>query len=1121
MRARTLLSVPAVGSDGSDSGPLDVRRLGLAVRGGLLLGGLLAVGPIGRATAQDNPPPRPPATERPTTDEPGATDPDAPLSSPAALNVFSQAATYQNNRAFDLAAESWQGFLSDFPEDPKAVEAQYHLGVCFLELKEFAKARDSLRKSLAGGKDFSRREDAHLNLGWAIYTLALRDRAELFAQADRVFARLLEEYPQGKYRDQAWFLRGESLYMQGKREKAAEAYQHLVEDHAESELLSNGLYALGVTFEELGRFAEAQKVYERFLQKFADNVLAAEVGMRRAETVLQQGDVAAAEQGFREVSRIAGFAQADHARYRQAYCVARQERFAEAAELFAAIVQDFPESRYQNDASMAAARAYFRAGEDEQAAQWFDRLLQTGGPTATEAAHWRARLWLKAGEAERALELVDRFSEEAQSQKHAFAENLRMDQADAMYELPDRQRRAMELYLKLARDVPDHVLAPQALYNAAFAAMELEDYPQAQQLAADFLAKHGDHRLVPDVKRIAAECQLQLGSSEDAARLFGELAGNSGDPDEAGRLQLRQAVALYAQKKYRDTLTQLTTRLDSFEVPEQRAEALFLIGVSYFHQDQFDQAQQSLQQSLEADGQWRQADEALLYLSRAHHRRGQAADAKLEIERLLRDFPESTLREQATYRLGEYCYALEEFAAAVGHYQGVIERWPDSSFAPYALYGQAWSELRQSHYREAQAAFGQVLSQFPTHALAKTALYARALARQQNGEFEDSLQDLEAYRQHDLNRRETSDAAYVQGLCLVGLKQHSKAIEVLQAVAEQDPDYGAGEKVLYELAWAYKSIDQPQSAGSTFEQLTARYPQGAFAAEAWYHLGEARYASNEFEPAIEAYVEARSRAPKQGDLSEKIHYKLGWARFQREQYDEARSAFDEQLRVAPEGELAGDGRFMQGECLYKQGQYQAALEQYALARQRSLSSEQITTLAYLHAGQAAGQLQLWQDSYDWLAEIARKYPESPLLLPIGYELAVAQQNLGNVAEAERLFGSIADRATGELSARARFMFGEVLYAQRQYFAAIREFRKVMFGFDPATDPQVGPWQAKAGFEAGQCAGILASQQRERDGRKQYIELATRFFQYVHTRHPSTDEATASVEQLKKLGVGAP
>ena len=131
--------------------------------------------------------------------------------------------------------------------------------------------------------------------------------------------------------------------------------------------------------------------------------------------------------------------------------------------------------------------------------------------------------------------------------------------------------------------------------------------------------------------------------------------------------------------------------------------------------------------------------------------------------------------------------------------------------------------------------------------------------------------------------------------------------------------------------------------------------------------------------------------------------------------------------------------------------------------------------------------------------------------------AVAQQNLGNSAEAERLFSSVAERGQGEHAARARFMLGEVLYARREYVPAIREFRKVMFGFDTETNPQVAKWQAKAGFEAGQCAGVLASQQQNRTERSSYVDLAQKFFQYVITRHPETKESEAATEQLRKYG----
>ncbi len=53
-----------------------------------------------------------------------------PANSPQeALNLYADAANFQNNNAFDLAAEEWEKFLKKFPQDPLAAKAQQYLGV--------------------------------------------------------------------------------------------------------------------------------------------------------------------------------------------------------------------------------------------------------------------------------------------------------------------------------------------------------------------------------------------------------------------------------------------------------------------------------------------------------------------------------------------------------------------------------------------------------------------------------------------------------------------------------------------------------------------------------------------------------------------------------------------------------------------------------------------------------------------------------------------------------------------------------------------------------------------------------------------------------------------------------
>ena len=114
-------------------------------------------------------------------------------SSPEALAAFSKAANLQNNDAYDLAAEQWEQFLKTHGSDPKSTEARYNLGVCYMQLDKLDKARTMLQQVVESKTKIDRSEDAYLNLGWILYSQALNQKPELFAQADRVFARLLKE----------------------------------------------------------------------------------------------------------------------------------------------------------------------------------------------------------------------------------------------------------------------------------------------------------------------------------------------------------------------------------------------------------------------------------------------------------------------------------------------------------------------------------------------------------------------------------------------------------------------------------------------------------------------------------------------------------------------------------------------------------------------------------------------------------------------------------------------------------------------------------------------------------------------------------------------------------------
>jgi len=176
-------------------------------------------------------------------------------------------------------------------------------------------------------------------------------------------------------------------------------------------------------------------------------------------------------------------------------------------------------------------------------------------------------------------------------------------------------------------------------------------------------------------------------------------------------------------------------------------------------------------------------------------------------------------------------------------------------------------------------------------------------------------------------------------------------------------------------------------------------------------------------------------------------------------------------------------------------------------------------LILLHGGQSAGQLEQWETALDWFDALRERFPATSYLPQVFYESAFAHQQLGNDERALKLYAEVADNFRSEIAARARFMRGELYFANRDLAKAIPEFQKVMYGFGAEKAPEpIKHWQARSGFEAGRCAEILV-QSTSGEKRKESLKIARDFFAYViskHPEHPLVAKAKERLEVLRRL-----
>ncbi|PYG02602.1 MULTISPECIES: tol-pal system protein YbgF [unclassified Thioalkalivibrio] len=102
----------------------------------------------------------------------------------------------------------------------------------------------------------------------------------------------------------------------------------------------------------------------------------------------------------------------------------------------------------------------------------------------------------------------------------------------------------------------------------------------------------------------------------------------------------------------------------------------------------------------------------------------------------------------------------------------------------------------------------------------------------------------------------------------------------------------AGEQEAYQEAFSVLMDGDYAGAIRQLEAFIERFPDGDFAANAWYWLAEAKYASGDFEAALEDFERLREQFPesdKQGDAL----LKIGYSHYELEDFEAASEALEQ------------------------------------------------------------------------------------------------------------------------------------------------------------------------------------------------------------------------------------
>ncbi len=432
------------------------------------------------------------------------------------------------------------------------------------------------------------------------------------------------------------------------------------------------------------------------------------------------------------------------------------------------------------------------------------------------------------------------------------------------------------------------------------------------------------------------------------------------------------------------------------------------------------------------------------------------AKAAEAYERCLARRPSRSLVEKCVIRRGDCLYYMRRFAEAAGAYGDFAERYPESGFAPEALYRKVLALEGAGEY-ESAAPIIEGLAARPGLGKGLRAKVVRKNAERLVGEgraaeaipyLEELLQFERSARSYELLGRAQLEAGSFQD----AVKSFSQALRV------EGADTCA---VLAGMAKAYIRSNDFGKARREIDKLNRLCPASRHIAGVLLLKGKMESESNNCEEAVKTLAAVREKYAGGEEAAQALYY-MALCDTKQRAYEAAIAKLNMMLRESPHSAMAPDAYFKLASAQFGAGNLNLAASNFALAAEASRDPEQ-QYLAWKNLARIYQELEDWQKAATTWQEIAERFPDRDDIVEAFFNLGFSYGQTGRPEMAYEVYRRIPGlRASEEQQGRAHYWAGISLKQQGKYGSAVREFLRVPYL------KTGGMWGVTAKLEAADC-----------------------------------------------------
>ena len=695
----------------------------------------------------------------------------------AERGAFEVAETYYQQGDNLLAAQSFQNWLKEFPNGTLSQESQFRLAATDIRKENYQAAVDRLEPL---------------------------SRLDIRPSMEARLRHLLSE---------AWVQMGQVPELVNYIKKKGRARDRSTDDN----------FQLMWSLAALGRFDEALALSEEGLNQFYDPELTPKILLVQGfahERVGRPAEALAAYQTV--VDRFPRTAYAARALHLMAISYVRAQRWQELvthvnhhwATLPEDVKRKHPEVEFWITEGQLNLENYALA---QQRYQQFLRAAPNHD-LAPYAYLGLAVAKAQNGQLEEGFQTLQQFASIAQQEGRGEWLALSTLQSANIYYNQKSYEKAIGYYRSFQTDFSTDSRVPQAHYQEGQALYRLEYYSDAVDAWSKMADKHPNHPLAEKARFQAARTLYDLGKTTAAVRAFSEFIAKHPNSPQTKEARLQLAHSYYNAGDFKRAIPKYQEFLALYPDADEVVAVQDFLQISYVQVGKTDAELEKLTQGqaksqVLADLYWEKGAKA--------YNEKKFDEALGYFEKLMIEFPASSLAAQAAYYRGESLYLLERYEEASSAYRNFLSQYPNDEQASTAMFRLGVALFNLSRFDEAAMTFETFVERYPDDPLATNASENIALAYAKVGRSDEAGRAYQA-----LLSRETDPVKRAPVLLqLAQVREREgkalEAIDLYEKVSSGVPEYA---QAMYAVGEIYSRAGQVELEVKAYERLMSFQP---------------------------------------------------------------------------------------------------------------------------------------------------------------------------------------------------------------------------------------------------------------------------------------------------------